>query len=297
MSKVLVVDDEEQIRKDLEKYLRRMNNAVYTAKTVEEARKIVLCKELDYEIIDLKLDFTSEFGGIKVVNFAKKNQPKIKTLILSAYPFADVKELLRKELKELNEENEPEKILKEFEDNYIYKGGKKNYILAILDKLEELGKRKNCFVIMPFSSTTTCTKDEWDEIFENVIKPAVENSEFNYQCTRLKIHFGSIFEDILDKLKYSELVVADITDRNPNVMYELGVRQTLGGPTILIAQNEADIPSDLLPFIVKIYGWKTKKEKDRFKNEIKEAIEHLEKNPHKAVSPVRKYFNPIGEES
>jgi hypothetical protein len=47
----------------------------------------------------------------------------------------------------------------------------------------------------------------------------------------------------------------------------------------------------------KIYGWKTDKEKKKFKKEIKEAIDFLEQNPHRAVSPVRKYLNPIAAKS
>ncbi|NIM17854.1 MAG: response regulator [Candidatus Aminicenantes bacterium] len=297
MKKVLLLDDEKHIREDLGNELRESGYAVHTAEKVEEARKIILSEEIDYAFIDLKLDYSSEYSGIKVVNFAKRNQPKLKAIILSAYPFEQVKAQLRKELEE---EIGYEKILKEIEEDYIYKGGEQNYIDAVLDKLKELKQVqeiKNCFVIMPFSSTNSCTEDEWSEIFENVIKPAVEKSGFNYKCERANLPFGSIIEDILDNLNRSELVIADLTDRNPNVLYELGVRHTIGSPAIMTAQSKADIPFDLLSYSFIIYGWKTKKEKDKFKKQIKEVIAYLEENPHKAVSPVRKYLNPIGEES
>jgi ActR/RegA family two-component response regulator len=329
MKKVLLLDDEKHIREDLGNGLRESGYGVYTASTVEEARKIILSEKLDYAIIDLKLDFTSEVSGIKVVNFAKRNQPKLKTIILSAYPFNDVKDQLKKELtKEIESEKifkeiekdyisksdeknyikavldklelESEITLKEIEKDYISKGGEKNYIDAVIEKLEGVEQKiekKKCFVIMPFSSTTTCTEDEWSEIFENVIKPAVERSSFNYKCEKSNSQFESIIEHILDKLNRSELVIADLTDRNPNVLYELGVRHTLGGPAIMIAQKKDDIPFDLLPYPYKIYGWKTQRERDKFKTQIKEAFEELEKNPHKAVSPVRKYLNPIGDGS
>ena len=296
MSTVLVVDDEEHIRKDLDKRLGMSNYIVHTASIIEEARKIIMCEPLDYAIIDLKLDFTSEVGGINVFNFVKRNQPKVKTIVLSGYPFEEVKGHLKKELKE---EQELEKILKEIEMDYISKGDK-NYIRMVLKKLEELNQKKeqkNCFVIMPFSSTNSCTEDEWNEIFKNVIKPAVEESGFNYKCERANSQFETIIEHILDKLNRSQLVIADITDRNPNVLYELGVRHTLGGPAIVIAQKKEDIPFDLLHYPFKIYSWKTEKEKKEFKKEIKEAIDYLEQNPHKTVSPVRKYLNPITVES
>ena len=297
MKKILLVDDEVHIRENLGKHLRKKNYAVYTASTAEEARKIILSEELNYAVIDLSLDFTSEYGGINVVNFAKRNQPKLKTIILSGYRFEDVKGQLKEELKE---EIEAKTVLQEIEQDYISKGGKENYITAVLEKLRILEKKmekKKCFVIMPFSSTDSCKENEWDDIFRNVIKPAVEKSGFKYQCERANLHFGSIIEDILDNLNRSDLVIADITDRNPNVLYELGVRHTLGGPVIVIAQNKKDIPFDLMPYIVKFYGWKTEPEKKKFKKEIKEAIDCLEQNPHRAVSPVRKYLNPIAAES
>jgi hypothetical protein len=37
-------------------------------------------------------------------------------------------------------------------------------------------KEKDVFVIMPFSSTATCTEDQWTEIYENVFKPAIEGA-------------------------------------------------------------------------------------------------------------------------
>jgi hypothetical protein len=149
---------------------------------------------------------------------------------------------------------------------------------------------------MPFSSTDSCTKDQWDDIFNNTIKPAVQRSGFNYKCERANSQFETIIEYILDNLKCSELAIADITDRNPNVLYELGVRHTLGGPVIMIAQKEEDIPFDLRHYPYKIYGWKTDNERRKFKKEIKEAINFLEQNPHRAVSHVRRYLNPIAAE-
>jgi hypothetical protein len=64
----------------------------------------------------------------------------------------------------------------------------------------------------------------------------------------------------------------------------------------MIAQKEEDIPFDLRHYPYKIYGWKTDNERRKFKKEIKEAINFLEQNPHRAVSHVRRYLNPIAAE-
>jgi hypothetical protein len=41
------------------------------------------------------------------------------------------------------------------------------------------------------------------------------------------------------------LIVADCTDRNPNVFYEIGLAHAIGKPTILLTQREEDVPFDL----------------------------------------------------
>lgn len=138
MSAVLIVDDEEHIREDLEKRLIKRNYKVYTAPAVKEARKCISNNVLDYVIIDLKLDI-ADFRGIEVFNYVQKNKPDIKPIILSSYPFQDVKEQLKKELKE---KADPSSILKKIEENYIYKGSTQNYILAVLDKLKKLEQKR-----------------------------------------------------------------------------------------------------------------------------------------------------------
>jgi CheY-like chemotaxis protein len=293
MKKVLIVDDNLDICDNLKRRLEKSNYMVFTASTVDKARKYILCEEFDYAIIDLRLEAVSwEFAGVKLINFAKRNQPKLKTIIFSGSKFEEIENLLKKEF---GDETDSEKLIKEIERDYIYKGDiSENCILLVINKLNELEQRqeaKLCFVIMPFSATDSCSEAEWTEIFERVIKPAVEKSGYNYKCERANIHFGSIIWEILDKLNRSELVLADITDRNANVLYELGVRHALGGPTIAISQDKKNIPFDLLTYPYNIYGWKTEREKKEFKKEIKSAITELEKNPWKAVSPVRKYLD------
>lgn len=291
MNTVLLVDDEEHIRRDLRKRLENKQYLVHTAASPENARKIVLSEELDYAIIDLTLDFTYEFGGTQLVSFVSRIQPRVRTIVLSAYAFEDVKGQLQRQL-----DGEPgsEQVLAEIESNYVSKGVDKNYITAILDKLEALvhhEEKKRCFVIMPFSATNSCREDEWTEIFENVIKPAVEHSGHNYECERSQALVGNIIEDILDQLNRADLVIADLSDRNPNVYYELGVRHALRDSTILIAQSLDDIPFDLRPYATQTYDWKTTRGRDAFKKRIKEIVNVIEDSPDKALSPVRKYLN------
>lgn len=147
---------------------------------------------------------------------------------------------------------------------------------------------KEIFVIMPFSTTSTCTKDEWDDIYANVFKPAFKKC--NYSCERAKSTTGSLIKSIIKKLRNARIVLADITDQNPNVFYELGVRHSLSKRTIIVSQKSAHIPSDLKGYWTIIYGPKPG-EVIQFKKDIKRIISQIEKSPEESDNPVSDYLD------
>ena len=57
-----------------------------------------------------------------------------------------------------------------------------------------------------------------------------------------------VLEKILGQVGEAKVVIADLTGRNENVFYELGIAQTLKDNVILLAQSKDDVPSDLQPF-------------------------------------------------
>lgn len=126
MKTVLIVDDEKHTREDLEIEFTD-NFQVYLASSVLETRNFVEQAEFDFAIIDLKLDHTSEVGGIEIFNTLKDHGSKAKIVIISGFPFGHIKEKLFKQVKE--------DYASELEENYVYKGGQENYIDAVLNKL------------------------------------------------------------------------------------------------------------------------------------------------------------------
>ncbi|MBF0144795.1 MAG: hypothetical protein HQL84_02220 [Magnetococcales bacterium] len=99
------------------------------------------------------------------------------------------------------------------------------------------------FVLMPFTDLLT-------EIYNTCIRPTVEESEFNLVCRRaddIKSN-RAIIQDIWKSICEARIIIADMTDLNPNVMYELGIAHTVGKETILLYQrqnNEINFPFDL----------------------------------------------------
>jgi len=99
-------------------------------------------------------------------------------------------------------------------------------------------KRPLAFVLMPF-------KDPFDKYYRAIIKPAIEGA--NMQSLRADEIFGAteIVKDIWKAIRKAEIVIAELTTRNPNVMYELGLSHAIGKPVIMLSQSIDDVPFDL----------------------------------------------------
>jgi hypothetical protein len=146
-------------------------------------------------------------------------------------------------------------------------------------------KRQRCFVIMPFSKTTEQhTAAYWTSHFEDFLKPLIEeNPELEaYRSKPLRV---DILREIITHLVVSPVVVADLTDSNPNVYWELGIRQSFKHGTVTIAEAG---PS--LPFDISVKGTLFYHPGDhiqtKFSRDFKEAIEDCLVNPDKPDSHV-----------
>jgi hypothetical protein len=97
---------------------------------------------------------------------------------------------------------------------------------------------KLVFVILPFEKTI---------VFEKIIKPVVEGLDFRLICKKADDLFttGAVMQDIADSLRKSSVVVADLSGRNPNVFYELGLAHAFRKSVVLLTRSDDDVPSDL----------------------------------------------------
>ena len=143
---------------------------------------------------------------------------------------------------------------------------------------------------MPFSSTSRCTSEQWTEIFNNVHKPAVTGSRLGYRCVRSNIRTGAFIKDILMQLNQADVVLADLTDMNSNVFYELGVRHTLRNRTILVSQTMDDVPSDLRQYGVITYET-TPNGVVKYKTKLNNLLRDIRDNPDRADNPVSDYLH------
>jgi ActR/RegA family two-component response regulator len=273
---ILIVDDEENVRISLLKRISRVGFNVIAASTIDEANEQIKIKEIDVAIIDLNFLGNDSYGGVKIVENVNKLQPSAKIIILTGY----------------SDTTETRSKLSNIKYNiFLSKGAKGNYISNIVKELEKFEKEqtpKKCFVIMPFSNTQSCSEQDWTDIFNLLICPAVENSGFNYKCFRNNNHVGGIIKNVMKNLNEADLVIADLTDRNVNVFYELGVRHTLKTPTILLCQNLKEVPFDLHGYFCIEYNQKPAGVK-KLAEDIKNAINEIENSKIKII------YSPVGE--
>jgi len=103
-----------------------------------------------------------------------------------------------------------------------------------------------CFVLMPFAQRFKAVYD--------AIAEALEGPDANLSCERADELFGGghIIEDILRGIAKAEVVIADVTTRNPNVFYELGIAHTVKDidKVLILTQSMKDVPFDLRQFRV-----------------------------------------------
>jgi nucleoside 2-deoxyribosyltransferase len=106
-----------------------------------------------------------------------------------------------------------------------------------------------CFVIMPIGSGDAY--EVYLNRYTNIIKPAVEgylkggSRVFDAVRADFITKTGSINKSVIQHIYNADLVIADLTDLNPNVFYELGVRHALRNGTILVALDGTKLPFDV----------------------------------------------------
>jgi hypothetical protein len=108
---------------------------------------------------------------------------------------------------------------------------------------------KTAFVICPLGPVKSSIRNRSDWLLSAVIKPELESAGYRVKRAAWSPMIHMISDEISTHLYTADLVIADVTDANPNVMYELGRRQSWGMHCLLVASETYD-PRDL-PFDIR----------------------------------------------
>ena len=114
-------------------------------------------------------------------------------------------------------------------------------------KKSEKEKKPSCFVIMPIADQKGYDANHFTYVYEDIIKPAIIEAGMEVDQARADEVKNSnlIHLDILRKVIESDIAICDMSSRNPNVFYELGMRQAFDKPTVLIRDEETAVPFDI----------------------------------------------------
>jgi hypothetical protein len=131
------------------------------------------------------------------------------------------------------------------------------------------GKHFSIFVVMPFA-------DEFRDTYELGIKPACIEAGANCERVDEQLFLENILDRIYGEIQKADLIVAEMSGRNPNVFYEIGYAHGIGKQAILLTRNADDIPFDLkhLPHVV--YEGQIRKLKSELQRTVRWCIKHPE---------------------
>lgn len=137
---------------------------------------------------------------------------------------------------------------------------------------------KSCFTIMPFGG--------WhDSYYLDIYLPAIEEVGFIAQRADDLFRPGTIINDIWEYTKGAEIILADLTGKNPNVFYELGLAHAIAKPAILVTEKMDDVPFDLRALRILEYDRNEPDWGAVLKRNIVRSIKEITASPLKAVMP------------
>ena len=153
----------------------------------------------------------------------------------------------------------------------------------------KMADKKTCYIIGPIGEPNSKERDWADFVRESVIKPAVTSCGYVDPARADDPHKDLIMMDIIQQMFEADLVVADLTDWNPNVFYELGIRHCAQRPAIHLIKTGQSSPFDLggnkAIFVDESYKRVTQAVED-----IKKRIGAIEENPEQFLSQVQVYM-------
>ena len=114
------------------------------------------------------------------------------------------------------------------------------------NKTEVVNEKPICGIIMPISSIDNCSMEHWTEV-KKIISEAIIEAGYKPNLVSNADDIGIIQKRIIQNIYDNDIVVCDVSGKNPNVMFELGMRLAFDKPAIIIIDDKTDYSFDTSP--------------------------------------------------
>lgn len=191
---------------------------------------------------------------------------------------SEFKEIFMSSLKfaELCEESDGKIRIIDVTEQVSKHSSDKTTALIKLEKSVKIAEGDSCFVIMPFAKPI-------GDYYEKIYAPAIKKAGLTAVRADNEIFgTGKIIDQIWTGITNAKVLVADLTNRNPNVFYELGLAHGLEKPVVLVCSNESDVPFDLRHIRVIYYDHTDPFWGQKLIDKVAENILSALKNPDEA---------------
>lgn len=140
-----------------------------------------------------------------------------------------------------------------------------------------------CFVMMPFG--------QWfDTYYKELFIPAIKEAGMEPLRADELFSTGTVIEQIWEQIKKAKILLADLTDKNANVFYELGLAHAACKPVVFTSANLEDVPFDLRHLRVIIYDTHDPFWGEKLKANLSAYLKNAKNDPNKSIpQPFRQH--------
>ncbi len=112
--------------------------------------------------------------------------------------------------------------------------------------LNEENIKLTCGIVMPISEISGCSQQHWKEV-KTILEESIRDAKFEPNLVSDADDIGIIQSRIVQNIYQNEMVICDVSCKNPNVMFELGLRLAFDKPTIIIIDDKTTYSFDTAP--------------------------------------------------
>lgn len=145
--------------------------------------------------------------------------------------------------------------------------------------------RRNCFFIAPIGDDGSPARERSDKVFKHIIARVAEKLDYEAIRADRIAEPGIITSQVIEHLLQDEIVIADLTDQNPNVFYELALRHAIHRPVFQIIEKGQKIPFDIAQSRTIQYDLRDLDSVADCQEELLSQIRSVEDNPDNFETP------------